>query len=221
MRIRSFIKRLNATEIGSGVTNDTFIAIPREVDLSHMLVNQEAMTLYDRCNGVLFTPASSNIKYVQTGQNNQERISGLGQYYSSVNAKVGDEILIERVDRGNNKELFLDFRHRNSIVFQKNNDGFEILTPEEIGPYRNGDNYTMDIIFENKTLPLEVRFILRKKKKRTSPTETDFFDLIIDGNSILQRYNYQEYVEITTDDMIFGKMKTFVFSDITAEDDYE
>ena len=34
MKIHSFIKRLNATELGLGVTNDTYIAIPNEVNLS-------------------------------------------------------------------------------------------------------------------------------------------------------------------------------------------
>lgn len=126
MKIESFIKRLNATELGEGVTNDTYIAIPRDVDLSQMLENQQAMTIFDRVEGVLYTPENSNIKYVQTGQNNQERISGLGQYFRRVSANVGDEILIEKVDDGDNCILYLDFNHRDVIVFQKNKDWVEI-----------------------------------------------------------------------------------------------
>jgi hypothetical protein len=106
MKIESFIKRLNATELGEGVTNDTYIAIPRDVDLSQMLENQQAMTIFDRVEGVLYTPENSNIKYVQTGQNNQERISGLGQYFRRVSANVGDEILIEKVEDGDNCILY-------------------------------------------------------------------------------------------------------------------
>lgn len=53
MKIESFIKRLNATELGEGVTNDSYIAIPRDVDLSQMLENQQAMTIFDRVEGAL------------------------------------------------------------------------------------------------------------------------------------------------------------------------
>ena len=100
MKIHSFIKRLNATELGLGVTNDTYIAIPNEVNLSDMLVNRLALEIFDRKTGTVFTPENSNIMYVQTGQNNQERISGLGRYYEMVDAKVGDEILIEKIEDG-------------------------------------------------------------------------------------------------------------------------
>ena len=157
MKIESFIKRLNATELGEGVTNDTYIAIPRDVDLSQMLENQQAMTIFDRVEGVLYTPENSNIKYVQTGQNNQERISGLGQYFRRVSANVGDEILIEKVEDGDNCILYLDFNHRDVIVFQKNKDWVEILTPQRMEPYKTGNDYSMDVIYQNERVKLYVK----------------------------------------------------------------
>ena len=122
MKIYSFIKRLNATELGLGVTNDTYIAIPNEVNLSDMFANRQALEIEDRKTGTLFTPGNSNIMYVQTGQNNQERISGLGKYYEMMDAKVGDEILIERIEDKLGVHYAMDFYHRNAIVFQKNKD---------------------------------------------------------------------------------------------------
>lgn len=214
MKIESFIKRLNATEVGEGVTNDTYIAIPRDVDLSNILVNQEAMTIYDRVGGVLYTPSNSNIKYVQTGQNNQERISGLGQYFRSVDAKVGDEILIERVVDGNESKLYLDFRHRNVIVFQKNKDWVEILTPDRMSPYAKGDDYTVDVTYLNKNVELYVKYLGRKMKKKTSPTDTAAFDLIIEDKSILSDYEYLDYIEIgiENDKKRLARMKTYFLS---------
>lgn len=162
MKIESFIKRLNATELGEGVTNDTYIAIPRDVDLSQMLENQQAMTIFDRVEGVLYTPENSNIKYVQTGQNNQERISGLGQYFRRVSANVGDEILIEKVEDGDNCILYLDFNHRDVIVFQKNKDWVEILTPQRMEPYKTGNDYSMDVIYQNERVKLYVKYLGQK-----------------------------------------------------------
>lgn len=214
MKIESFIKRLNATEVGEGVTNDTYIAIPRDVNLSNILVNQEAMTIYDRVGGMLYTPENSNIKYVQTGQNNQERISGLGQYFRSVDAHVGDEILIERVVDGDGSKLYLDFRHRNVIVFQKNKDWVEILTPERMSPYARGDNYYVEVTYKNRAVELYVKYLGKKMKKKTSPNDTAAFDLIIEDRSILSDYEYLDYIEIgvDSDKKRLARMKTYFLS---------
>lgn len=214
MKIESFIKRLNATEVGEGVTNDTYIAIPRDVDLSSILVNQEAMTIYDRVSGVLYTPENSNIKYVQTGQNNQERISGLGQYFRSVDAHVGDEILIERVVEGDESKLYLDFRHRNVIVFQKNKDWVEILTPDRMVPYARGEDFTVNVTYLNRNVELYVKYLGQKMKKKTSPTDTAAYDLVIEDSSILGNYEYLDYIEIGIDNdkNRLARMKTYFLS---------
>ena len=224
MKIESFMKRLNATELGEGVTNDTYIAIPRDVDLSKMLENQQAMTIFDRVEGILYTPENSNIKYVQTGQNKQERISGLGQYFRRVSAAVGDEILIEKVQDGDSRILYLDFNHRNVIVFQKNKDWVEILTPQRMEPYRTNDDYQMDVIYRNERVKLYVKYLGRKMKKKISPADTAAYDLRIDGKSILPHYGYLDYIEISNGDAErrLARMKTyihFLIDTMTAEGD--
>lgn len=217
MRVRSFIKRLNATELGLGATNDTFVAIPSEVDLSSMLVNQQVIEIFDRVSGTKFTPTNSNIKYVQTGQNNQERISGLGKYFESVSAKVGDEILFEKIEIGDKSELYLDFNHRNAIVFQKNKLYVEILTPELLEPYKDGSDYLLTVKKKGKEVTLKIKFIVAEKKKKTSPQTTNFYDLIIDELSILNEYGYQDYIEILLDCMHLGRMKTYIDTSIEWE----
>lgn len=214
MKIESFIKRLNATELGEGVTNDTYIAIPRDVDLSQMLQNQQTMTIFDRVEGVLYTPENSNIKYVQTGQNNQERISGLGQYFRRVSANVGDEILIEKVQDGDSCILYLDFNHRDVIVFQKNKDWVEILTPQRMEPYKTGNDYSMDVIYQNERVKLYVKYLGQKMKKKTSPADTAAYDLQIDSKSILPNYEYLDYIEISNGDADrrLARMKTYMLS---------
>lgn len=212
MKIHSFIKRLNATELGLGVTNDTYIAIPNEVNLSDMLINKQALEIYDRKTGTVFTPENSNIMYVQTGQNNQERISGLGRYFEMVDAEVGDEILIERIEDESGIRYAMDFYHRNAIVFQKNKDYVEILTPEKILPYAQEDNYSLEVVFNGKLEILVVKFVETRKKKKTSPRETDFYDLLIQGQSILGDYSYQEYIEVVEDGRRLGRMKTYYYS---------
>lgn len=219
MKIESFIKRLNATEIGVGVTNDTYIAIPREVDLSGMLVNQQAMTIFDRVEGVLYTPSNSNIKYVQTGQNNQERISGLGQYFRNVNASVGDEIIIERVTDGDQSNLYLDFRHRNVILFQKNRDWVELLNPDLLENYKQDNDYSLNVVKQNQRVLLYVKYLGKKMKKKTSPSETDAYDLLINGESILPEFDYLDFIEISTNDEThrLARMKSYISAFVNTE----
>lgn len=218
MEIHSFVKRLNATELGIGETNDTFIAIPKEVDLSRMLVNKQPMEIIDKETRIKYAPPDSNIMYVQTGQNGQERISGLGQYLRSKNGKVGDELLIERIDKNNTTQLFLDLCHRNSIVFQKYNKGFEILNPEELLPYQNENGFSVKIIRDNNSCDLDIVFVEESKKKKISPKTTKFYDLLVNGKSILDEYKYQEYAEILKDGMRFDKMRTYINSIVYMED---
>ena len=223
MKIKSFIKRLNATELGLGVTNDTYIAIPSEVNLSHMLENQVVLRPFDRTTGDIYDPQRSVFKYVQTGQNNQERISGLGEYYEQTAARVGDEILVEKIESSNGSYFYLDLHHRNAIVFQVNKINgracVEILPNNLIKQFSDGENFICQVVYDGKPQELKVEFYVAAKKKKTSPNVTRFYDLLINGSSILRSYSYQEYIELVTDGMRLGRMKTYWYSEISIMED--
>ena len=222
MKIYSFTKRLNATELGLGVTNDAYIAIPSEVNLSNMLQNQKIINPYDRYLGEKYCPIRSDFKYVQTGQNNQERISGLGEYYEKTQAKVGDEILVEAIVTSDGIEYYLDLCHRNAIVFQVNSVNgkrcVDILANDYIESFAEGDDYRLSVSYNGENHELVVKFIEEAKKKKTSPRATRFYDLLIDGNSIVSEYSYQEYIELLTDGMRLSRMKTYTYSLVEIEE---
>lgn len=224
MKIYSFIKRLNATELGLAGTHDAFIFLPREIDLSSMLQNQVVVYPFDRVTGKNYSPTRSDFKYVQTGQNNQERVSGLGEYYERNKAKVGDEILIEVVLDKDERKYYIDFCHRKAIVFQVNSISgkrfVEILENDYINGFANNQDYKIPVIYREKSQELVVKFIEETKKKITSPKATKFYDLLIDGKSIVSDYSYQEYIEILTDDMRLDRMKTFKYSIVEIGEDY-
>lgn len=209
MKIRTFTKHLNATELGLGNTNDTYIAIPNEVDLSGMFTNRQAITVTDRVSGEMFTPPSSNIMYVQTGQNGQERISGLGEYFRKVRARVGDEIIIERIDKDNSTEYFLDFVPRDVIVLQKAKPYVEIIRHGSLQQYKVDDNFILNVVYKGKHKKLKIAYMGPYKKKKSSPKETDFYDLQIDGKSLMNEFSYQEYIEIDFNSMHLSKMVTY------------
>ena len=224
MKIQSFIKRLNATELGLGATHDAYIAIPSGVNLSVMLENQKVLHPVDKASGFSYKPSGSDFKYVQTGQNNQERITGLGEFYVSRDAKVGDEILVEKVQRKSGTvEYYIDLIHRNAIVFQVNSIKgrrcVDILPNNLIEDYATGKDYSFRVNYNGEEHDLLVEFIEEAKKKKTSPQSTKFYDLLIDGKSIMLEYNYQEYIEILTNDMRLERMKTYWYSMLEMEED--
>lgn len=226
MKIQSFVKRLNATELGLAVTHDAYIAIPSEVDLSPMFEHQKVLNPINRFSGGLYKPESSYFKYVQTGQNNQERISGLGEFYIQTDAKVGDEILIEKVEnRSGEVQYYLDICHRHAIVFQVNSIRgkrcVDILPNDLIKNYAKEENYIFNVIYNGENHFLKVEFLGEAKKKKTSPRSTRFYDLLINGKSILQGYSYQDYIELVTDEMRLGRMKTYCYLVLETENDVD
>lgn len=211
MKIRTFTKRLNATELGKAGTNDTYVAIPNEADLSTMFTNNMAMTIKDRQSGQVYAPPKSNIKYTQTGQNNQERISGLGEYFRNTQANVGDEIIFERQeDSAGNIKYYLDLIHRDVIVLQKGKKYAEIIRNASLPQYAIDDNYRMYISYKDKKCTLDIIFKEASKKKKTSPSTTNFYDLVVDGTSILSDFTYQDYIEINIKNKQLDRMLTYM-----------
>lgn len=211
MKIRTFTKRLNATELGKGATNDTYVAIPNEADLSTMFANNVAMTIEDRKSGHVYAPPTSNIKYTQTGQNNQERISGLGEYFRNNLANVGDEIIFERQeDKNGNIKYYINLEHRDVIVLQKGKNYAEIIRSGALPQYVIDRNYRMEIFYKGKRSTLDIVFVEATKKKKTSPAATDFYDLVIDGRSILSDFTYQDYIEVNIKNKQLDRMLTYM-----------
>lgn len=210
MKIRTFSKRLNATELGLGATNDTYVAIPNEADLSTMFTNNVAITAEDVETNQVFLPPQSNIKYTQTGQNGQERISGLGEYFKLKKAKVGDQITFERhEDKNGNVKYYLNFEHRNVAVMQKGKAYVEIIGLAALEQYKINDDYWLKVNYQGKEVDLIILYKESSKKKKTSPNETDYYDLVINGKSILQDFSYQEYIEIDFKSKQLNRMITY------------
>ena len=87
MKIQSL---LNALMLQMGwATHDAYIAIPSGVNLSVMLENQKVLHPVDKASGFLINRQDLILNMFRHGQNNQERISGLGEFYVSRDAKLG------------------------------------------------------------------------------------------------------------------------------------
>ena len=185
MKSIQYIKQLNNTELGKTGTHETYVRVPNTLDVSDVFpnVNTEYQFI-DRETGATFV--------IRHTIGREKRIVGFGPYYSSKGLCAGDKIVIE-CRRDNNQETrILDYvRNLSAIVAQKTSAGFELLTPERLA-------LVTDDIKVNEE-PLTVDYLLSQKKRQDSPTETDFYDIKVGDQSILENYSKNDCILIEID----------------------
>lgn len=174
MKISLLVKQLNNTELGKGGTHDSYVLIPNELDVTD---------IFEEVNvPIVFSDSENHEKItVRNTVGREKRIVGLGQYYRSGNLSAGDEIIFEKRAFENRTEYIIHaFRHPEIITFQKSKNGFEILTPDRMELANSWKEHFNGLF--------EIRFLEAVKKRNDSPDTTDYYDIIIDGKSILNNF---------------------------------
>ena len=178
MKVTQLIKQLNNTQLGKGGTHDSYVLIPSELYVGDIFQAADQT--------VWFTdPEMGDRVAVKYTVAREKRLSGLGPYYRRSRLEAGDEIIFEKRIYSSRTEYYVRTRkHPDRIAFQKARDGFEILTPERMmtAGLRNGQ------LEEH----LRIIFLKRAKKQNNSPDTTDFYDIEIEGKSILGAYSFKD-----------------------------
>ncbi|MCM1283162.1 MAG: hypothetical protein NC180_02395 [Muribaculaceae bacterium] len=182
MKVIQLLKKLNNTELGKAGTNDSYVLIPNDLDITDLFETVDAP--------VVFTDMETGEAIsVRNTVGREKRIVGLGQYYRSKDLSAGDEIVFEkRCMPDHVKYLVYVRKHNHALVFQKERQGFEILTPGRLAHFES----MADGMGEN----VAVRFLCSGKKRNDSPENTDFYDISIDGESILGKFHAKEIGEL-------------------------
>ena len=111
MKVFQIIKKLNNTELGKGNTNETYILIPKDLDVSDLFETSDRE----------FTCKKSGMRYkLRITIGRETRIVGLGKFYRSNQLSAGDEIVLEKRSYENQTEFLIDSHKKdNSVIFQK------------------------------------------------------------------------------------------------------
>lgn len=193
MKIQKFIKSLNNTEIGKGGTHEYYVLVSKKA------VNIE--NIFDPAN---HQPTFTNLKnggivdsvHITTGR--EFRINGLGDFYRNNNVNAGDEIVFERQDDGEKTEFFINLKTKeNSIIFQKNSKGFEVLNSDRLAQLISGNSYQTVVNYKDSSGLFAVTFKESIKKRSDSPYETDFYSISFNGQDILNDFKNNEYLELS------------------------
>lgn len=178
MKVSQLIKQLNNTELGKGGTHDTYVLIPNELDISD---------IFSEVNlPIEFIDVDTSEKVtVRNTVGREKRLVGLGQYYRSKDLSAGDEIIFEKdVSEKDFKYIIRTIRHRERIAFQKSKMGFEILTSDRMKMAESWENHFNGLF--------EIKFLTEAKKRNDSPDTTRYYDIVIDGSSILEDFSVKE-----------------------------
>lgn len=185
MKIMQFIKSLNNTELGKSGTNESYVLVSQYVKGIENLfdtANRKPILINLKNGGVL------NSVHITVGS--EFRINGLGDFYRANNANAGDEIIFERRDN----QFYINlFTKKNTIVFQKNSKGFEVLNIDRL----KGSSFD-NVSYKDDSGKLEIDFKVSDKKRSDSPTKTDFYTLKFNNTDLLNGIKSNEYFELIT-----------------------
>lgn len=190
MDIIRFEKKLNNTELGKGMTHDTYVLVPTDVDVTDIFETPGAEVPFVDIN-------SGDTVILRNTVAREKRIVGLGEYYRSKNLFAGDEVIFEKRITAESEAFFINVKKYDEVVVvQKYKSGFEILTPERwnlLELWHNALNDAFSVVLKE-----------RKKKRTDSPEETNFYDICINGSSILDMYKTKEMLVLSWDDDVVG-----------------
>lgn len=193
MKIQQFIKSLNNTEIGKGGTHECYVLVSKKVE------NIE--NIFDPAN---HHPTFTNMKnggivdsiHITSGR--EFRINGLGDFYRNNNVNAGDEIVFERQDDGTKTEFFINLNTKeNTIIFQKNRRGFEVLNSDRLDLLMSTTRYQDKVSYNGSSGLFVIEFKESAKKRSDSPDETNFYSISFNGQDILNDLKNNEYLEFS------------------------
>ena len=184
MKTLQFIKFLNNTELGKSGINDTYVLVSKNVKGIENLfdpANRKPVLINLKNGGIVNTVHITNAV--------EFRINGLGEFYRANDANAGDEIIFERRDN----LFYINLQTKiNTIVFQKNSKGFEILNIDRLK-----SSLYDNVNYNGNSGMLVIDFKESGKKRSDSPTNTDFYTLRFNNTDLLNNIKNNEYFELT------------------------
>jgi len=204
MKVQQFIKTLNNTEIGRGGTHECYVLVSKKVE--------NIVNIFDSSN---HSPSFINItnggklESVHITLGREFRINGLGDFYRNNNVNAGDEIIFERHDDGAKTEFFINLNTKeNTIIFQKNSRGFEVLNSDRLAQLISDNSFQDTVNYNGSSGLLIIEFKESAKKRSDSPNVTDFYSMSFNSQDILSDLKNNEYFEllITTSTKILKKV---------------
>ena len=167
MKVVVFEKKLNNAELGKGNVHDCYIREDSDFNFNDLkFVPSEYMNFWCPKNSKLYT----GIHYEKFSHEN--RIAGLGDFFRDFSVTAADSVIITARISDTKCDYSIDVRKKeNVIVISNSKNGLEILNIEKLNLLNKNTLYNGEVI--------ELKFLLRAKKRLDAPALTDFYTLTV------------------------------------------
>ncbi|GAB7231289.1 hypothetical protein [Facklamia hominis] len=209
MKIIQFIKKVNATEVGAMNTNETYISVTKNVDLSDMFPNfEEVKTFRYKKN-----KSKEYLVRLQTGR--EIRIVGLGIFYRDYDITPGTRVILEKIIHNDGSEDFLiDYeKSKELLCFQFNKSkGFRILNEENFET-----NEIKSFFYDGEIGVLNIKFREESKPRIDSKVVLKYYDLVFNGRVMEDDFVNNDILEIVFEKNIYWLVRDIPYQKIYME----
>ena len=170
--VREYRHRPNKTELGQGNTNEYYLRISNDTNLSAIFPIGKEVTVED---------TNSHKQYLLKSSNDQEfRVNQMGAIYRDYSLVPGDEVFIRDIEINGTHKTYITVEKFNRVVLIVDRNGVEVHNEHLLEEYKIDDtirSYHIDIHDGDQTHSLYIQFKEKRKKRKDSPNETDFFEV--------------------------------------------
>ena len=206
--LTQYLHRPNLTELGKANTHETYLLVGSDIDITGMFPINIPTKVIDKRHAKNYE--------LKSASGREFRINQLGEIYRDYNVLPGDEIVLTKVSKGLNSQIFLTVNQYNRAVLLNSSKGTEVVNIERLNEYKREEGlYTIKIKEKGIPKDLVIRFSESKKKRTDSPSVTDFYSVTLDGNSISSGSYYLDF----TSEPILLNLKKCEYSSTQLSDE--
>ena len=190
-RIIQYTHRPNMTELGLGNTHETYMLVDAKTDMSGVFPPGESVVVYSSALKTSYTLKSSF--------GNEFRINQMGVVYRDFNVMPGDEIIITHFDSEGDIKNYISVHNYNRIGVSVNGNSSEIVNLDRLAKYSTGERtYSLLVYVDGIEKELKLSFLESRKKRTDSPSETDYYNVSLEGRPLPNGKYYINIEDIIT-----------------------
>ena len=176
-RIIQYIHRLNKTEVGKGTTHESYLLIDSKTDISDICPPGVEVIVAD--------PLNNRTYKLKSVKGSEFRVNQMGPIYRDYDVRPGDEIILTQYKKGADIKNILSVNTFKRVCISTKGGESEIVNLDRLSPFSCGERqYSFPIIDNDVEKQVVIGFLTSKKKRSDSPTETDYYSILVDGEPL-------------------------------------
>jgi len=209
MIIKKYTHYPNATECGLGNTNESYLLISKDFDLSDIFPSNIPTSV---------TECSTNKQYVLKSKIGTEfRINQLGPLYRDFDIHPGDELEFVCVKNNEKNDVYVSITKYNRVFLNVTTKGTEIIGIDRLDSFKTPLQDGMFCIPISEGI-LSLEFEKSEKKRSDSPATTDFYKAMVNEVSLNKGLYFVNIEDNNTlIDAVKGKYIEFILDDKQEE----